>query len=67
VGRTFWTRTSAYILAILAVFVLILLKYRLEAAMWKAQKQAVSNILVPPPNLDLPTDPNNLTLQSKPV
>jgi len=31
-----------------------------EAAMWKMQKQVVSNILVPPANLDLPSDPNNL-------
>jgi hypothetical protein len=40
---------------------------RREAAMWKAQKQAVSNILVPSPNLDLPSDPNNPTQQSAPV
>jgi hypothetical protein len=38
-----------------------------EAAVWKAQKQAVSNILVPPPKLDLPSDPRNLTQQSAPV
>jgi len=38
-----------------------------KAAMWKAQKQAVSNILVPPPNLDLPSDSNNPTQQSAPV
>jgi hypothetical protein len=30
-----------------------------EAAMWKAQKQAVSNILVPIPNPDLPSAPHN--------
>ncbi len=38
-----------------------------EAAMWKAQKQAVSNILVPPPNPDLPSAPNNPTQQSAPI
>jgi hypothetical protein len=26
-----------------------------EAAMWKVQKQTVSNILVPPPDTDLPS------------
>ena len=35
--------------------------------MWKAQKQAVSNILVPPPNPDLPSNPNNPTQQSAPI
>jgi len=40
---------------------------RREAAMWKAQKQAVSNILVPPPNPDLPSAPSNPTKQSAPV
>jgi hypothetical protein len=40
---------------------------RHEAAMWKAQKQAVSNILVPPPNPDLPSAPSNPTQQSAPV
>ena len=34
---------------------------RREAAMWKAQKQAVSNILVPPPNPDLPSASSNPT------
>jgi hypothetical protein len=38
-----------------------------EAAMWKVQKQAVSNILVPPPHPYLPSDPNNPTQQSAPV
>jgi len=40
---------------------------RREAAMWKAQKQAVSNILVPPPNPDLPSASSNPTQQSAPV
>jgi len=35
--------------------------------MWKAQKQAVSNILVPPPDPDLPSDPNSPTKQSAPI
>ncbi len=35
--------------------------------MWKAQKQAVSNILVPPPNPDLPSNPNKPTQQSAPI
>jgi hypothetical protein len=38
-----------------------------EAAMWKAQKQAVSNILVPPLNPDLPSAPSNPTQQSASV
>jgi hypothetical protein len=38
-----------------------------DAAMWKVQKQAVSNILAPPPNPDLPSDPNNPTQQSAPI
>ena len=38
-----------------------------EAAMWTAQKQAVSNILVPPPNPDLPSASSNPTQQSAPV
>jgi hypothetical protein len=38
-----------------------------EAAMWKAQKQAVSNILVPPPNPDLPSASSNPTQKSAPV
>ena len=32
--------------------------------MWKTQKKAVSNILVPPPSPDVPTDPNDQTQQS---
>jgi hypothetical protein len=40
---------------------------RREAAMWKGQKQAVSNILVPPPNPDLSSDPDNPTQQFAPV
>jgi len=35
--------------------------------MWKTQKQAVSNVLVPPPDPYLPSDPNNPTQPSAPV